>query len=676
MRGAEVLFKLSLIERGGHCIEPYLDALGVDRGELDRDDAWVEWDPFARFMDDAIDRIGRERVRALAIAHHTPPRALPKKERATSLRQCLTELAASRQAACPPHRYSFEAHGDGFATFTHEIPAPLFVSAGLFEAEAIAVEQAPRARGLAPARLLDVWVHRCGRRAQYFLELPDEIERPPLGPLGDAIEGIAIIGTLDMAELVGVDPSPWLARHGLSRSALLGGRRVRWDALRELYDQLGARADDATLRGVGRQFAALTREIRPMVEGLPNLVEIYRALHGDAIVAFWGPLAPVVVRSVRPGVLAIRLMARRGLGGSQPWFALHAGTLEGLTAHRDLPPATVRALHLDDGAAIALFVVDLPAEPIPVAERTRPGPTAGLSVDGIADQMFRDRHAARAEVVERLGRELAARADVHDVAEAVLDALAGALGSRGVQIELCTGEAGRLIPIRARGRHDGAPLERSLHYGGQLLGRLRVWTTAATTGEALAALDVVVPWIAVAFGTALERAQKAAELRAAHAAREGSERALNEVLAVHPRATFLLDATGHVTPMNDRARAQLDDDPTAALARIATAVGEPEPSGFDVLPVEIAGHTDRIVVIERAEEQPPFEATLERAAVEWALTSRQREVLDRVARGMSNKEIANDLGCAEVTVENHLTTIYRKAGVDGRNRLIASLTRG
>jgi DNA-binding CsgD family transcriptional regulator len=53
------------------------------------------------------------------------------------------------------------------------------------------------------------------------------------------------------------------------------------------------------------------------------------------------------------------------------------------------------------------------------------------------------------------------------------------------------------------------------------------------------------------------------------------------------------------------------------------------------------------------------------------LTGRQREVLDAVLRGMSNKEVAELFGCAEVTVENHLTAIYRKARVDGRNRLVA-----
>lgn len=55
------------------------------------------------------------------------------------------------------------------------------------------------------------------------------------------------------------------------------------------------------------------------------------------------------------------------------------------------------------------------------------------------------------------------------------------------------------------------------------------------------------------------------------------------------------------------------------------------------------------------------------------LSLRQREVLDRMAQGRSNKEIASDLGCAEVTVEMHLTRIYRRVGVRGRQDLLCLL---
>jgi len=48
------------------------------------------------------------------------------------------------------------------------------------------------------------------------------------------------------------------------------------------------------------------------------------------------------------------------------------------------------------------------------------------------------------------------------------------------------------------------------------------------------------------------------------------------------------------------------------------------------------------------------------------LTSRQAEVLQLLADGLSNKEIAERLYLSRGTVERHLTTIYRKLGLGGR----------
>lgn len=55
----------------------------------------------------------------------------------------------------------------------------------------------------------------------------------------------------------------------------------------------------------------------------------------------------------------------------------------------------------------------------------------------------------------------------------------------------------------------------------------------------------------------------------------------------------------------------------------------------------------------------------------YALTPRQAEVLGQVVRGLSNKEIAATLGCAENTVELHVTEALRKSGCSSRAQLIA-----
>jgi DNA-binding CsgD family transcriptional regulator len=50
---------------------------------------------------------------------------------------------------------------------------------------------------------------------------------------------------------------------------------------------------------------------------------------------------------------------------------------------------------------------------------------------------------------------------------------------------------------------------------------------------------------------------------------------------------------------------------------------------------------------------------------------RQIDVLARIVRGYSNKEIAADLACAENTVEYHLTQLLRRTATSGRTQLAA-----
>jgi DNA-binding NarL/FixJ family response regulator len=52
------------------------------------------------------------------------------------------------------------------------------------------------------------------------------------------------------------------------------------------------------------------------------------------------------------------------------------------------------------------------------------------------------------------------------------------------------------------------------------------------------------------------------------------------------------------------------------------------------------------------------------------LTAREIEVVKMVARGLRNKEIADQLSITEGTVKAHLRTIFEKVGVDNRAKLI------
>lgn len=55
-----------------------------------------------------------------------------------------------------------------------------------------------------------------------------------------------------------------------------------------------------------------------------------------------------------------------------------------------------------------------------------------------------------------------------------------------------------------------------------------------------------------------------------------------------------------------------------------------------------------------------------------ALTAREAEILDRVACGLSNREIAEHLQISEKTVRNHLTTVFSKLGLASRAQAIVT----
>lgn len=59
-------------------------------------------------------------------------------------------------------------------------------------------------------------------------------------------------------------------------------------------------------------------------------------------------------------------------------------------------------------------------------------------------------------------------------------------------------------------------------------------------------------------------------------------------------------------------------------------------------------------------------------AKRWDLTRRQTEVLQQLLEGKANKVIGDVLGIQESTVELHVTSIFRKVGVEKRSELIAA----
>jgi pimeloyl-ACP methyl ester carboxylesterase/class 3 adenylate cyclase/DNA-binding CsgD family transcriptional regulator len=80
--------------------------------------------------------------------------------------------------------------------------------------------------------------------------------------------------------------------------------------------------------------------------------------------------------------------------------------------------------------------------------------------------------------------------------------------------------------------------------------------------------------------------------------------------------------------------------------------------------------------------RPDAAEATERAAPIWSmppdatLTRREQEVLPLVARGLSNRQIADELSIGERTVEGHVANILAKRGLASRTQLAAAATAG
>jgi DNA-binding NarL/FixJ family response regulator len=71
----------------------------------------------------------------------------------------------------------------------------------------------------------------------------------------------------------------------------------------------------------------------------------------------------------------------------------------------------------------------------------------------------------------------------------------------------------------------------------------------------------------------------------------------------------------------------------------------------------------------------PASLSSSRQAAEAGLTAKEQEVLQALARGLSNQQIAKELWLAEQTVKFHLSNIYRKLDVRNRTEAVQQAVR-
>ncbi len=110
-----------------------------------------------------------------------------------------------------------------------------------------------------------------------------------------------------------------------------------------------------------------------------------------------------------------------------------------------------------------------------------------------------------------------------------------------------------------------------------------------------------------------------------------------------------------------------DDDEARSAARAA---------GADVFLAKTAGSSEVLQAVRDAasgREHGQHIAVQEDEAVA-RLTPMERRVLDLVGQGLANREIADELGIAEKTVKNHVTSVLAKMGLQRRTQVVAWAT--
>ena len=149
------------------------------------------------------------------------------------------------------------------------------------------------------------------------------------------------------------------------------------------------------------------------------------------------------------------------------------------------------------------------------------------------------------------------------------------------------------------------------------------------------------------------------------------ELAVEAALENIPKATFIVSATGAVERSNARGRALMQAGGADALRALRQSLREPgQNAAFEISPLFTYGNVEHYLAVQRSQNEP----AADRHAIavhRWRLTFQEARVFAHLVNGDSNREIAAKIGCAERTVELHVTRILQRLDVENRNAAIA-----
>ena len=147
--------------------------------------------------------------------------------------------------------------------------------------------------------------------------------------------------------------------------------------------------------------------------------------------------------------------------------------------------------------------------------------------------------------------------------------------------------------------------------------------------------------------------------------------ALQATLEAIGQPAYVVTATGRVAHANSAGQARLAQDGEQVRQSLRSYLRrEPTDPALSFTPLRLPGTPAHFLAIEQGGPAQTF-ARMHSVSANWGLTARETEVLGRLVRGESNKAIAVRLGCAERTVEVHVTRILAKAQVESRSALLS-----
>jgi DNA-binding NarL/FixJ family response regulator len=146
--------------------------------------------------------------------------------------------------------------------------------------------------------------------------------------------------------------------------------------------------------------------------------------------------------------------------------------------------------------------------------------------------------------------------------------------------------------------------------------------------------------------------------------------------AIAPPA-FVVAGGGRILRANASARALLEREGVALRRSLAAAITHSSSAAdtmWNLTPLQGQGTPGGFLAIRRP---PSREISIADALLvasrRWKMTARQLQVLELVARGLTNDVIAETLRIGKGTVEFHLHAIFDKAGVYNRATLIVRM---